>query len=197
MGVETEFKNIGFDGIIPALRAGQCDAILSSMTVTAERSEQVTFVKYAKVGPAVLVAKGNPAGIDSVDDLAGKTVAVQVGTTTKAFLERASERIEGASGDAIELQSFPKDTDAAGGLRTDRVDAWVSDSPPIADYARKNPELFEQVGGQLEPAPIAMAVRKHDRELSRALGAAVDAAYEDGSVARLLKKWQLPDIGLR
>jgi len=157
----------------------------------------VTFVPYARVGPAVLVEKGNPKGIDTVDDLGGKAVAVQVGTTDKAFLERANKRIVGAGGEAIHLQSFPKDTDAASALRAGRVDAWVSDSPPIADYARKNPTLFEQVGGQLETAPIGIAVRKDDTELRRALAAAVEKAYGDGTMKRLLAKWKLPDIALR
>ena len=197
MGVEAEFKNTGFDGIIAALEARQCDAILSSMTVTPERSKQVTFVKYAKVGPAVLVAKGNPKGIHTVDDLGGTSVAVQVGTTDKDFLEQASSSIERKGGDPIKIQSFPRDTDAASALRADRVDAWVSDSPPIADYARKNPELFEQVGGQLDAAPIGIAVRKDDVKLSEALHAAVTAAYSDGSMERLLAHWRLPNIALK
>jgi len=197
LGVTAEFKNTGYDGIIAALQAGQCDAILSSMTVTPERSKQVTFVKYAQVGPAVLVEKGNPKNIHSVDDLGGKAVAVQVGTTDKAFLDQQNKRIAAAGGEAIQIQSFPKDTDAASSLRAGRVDAWVSDSPPIADYARKNPQLFEQVGGQLDAAPIGIAVRKDEGDLRRALAAAVSAGYDDGSIDRLITKWKLPNIALR
>jgi ABC-type amino acid transport substrate-binding protein len=60
MGVEAQFKNVGFDGIIAALLAKKCDAIISGMTDTAERRKQVDFTDYLIVGMSLMVKKGNP-----------------------------------------------------------------------------------------------------------------------------------------
>jgi polar amino acid transport system substrate-binding protein len=63
LGREAEFSNIGFDGIIAALLGNQCDAIIASMNVTPERSEQVDFVPYLEMGQSLVVPTGNPLGI--------------------------------------------------------------------------------------------------------------------------------------
>ena len=65
MGVKAQFKNTGFDCIIPALLAKKCDAIISGMNDTPERRKQVDFVDYLKVGQSFMVKKGNPENITS------------------------------------------------------------------------------------------------------------------------------------
>ena len=194
MGVRARFQNMGYDGIIAALLTNRCDAIFSSMTVTPERSEQVDFVEYAAVGSSMLVAKGNPQGIATADDLHGRSVAVQIGTTSKQLLDDLNAK---SGKGAISIQTFPKDTAAANALRAGRVDVWVSDTPPIAYYAQQNPDLFEIAGEQLRTAPIGVAVRPRDGELRASLQTAVDAAYADGSVRKILAAWRLSDIALR
>jgi len=86
MGVESEIKNTGFDSIILALKAKRCDAIISGMNDTATRRKQVDFTDYLKVGQSFMVKKGNPEHITSLASAAGKTVAVEAGTTDRDFL---------------------------------------------------------------------------------------------------------------
>jgi ABC-type amino acid transport substrate-binding protein len=57
MGVKAQFRNVGFDGIIAALLAKKCDAILSGMTDTAQRRRQVDFTDYLMVGMSLMVKK--------------------------------------------------------------------------------------------------------------------------------------------
>ena len=80
LGVEVEFLNTGFDGIIPSLEVEDFDVLISAMTITDERSEVIDFVPYITVGTGIVVPAGNPDGITGIADLCGKTVAVQVGT---------------------------------------------------------------------------------------------------------------------
>lgn len=121
MGVKADFVNTGFDGIIPALLGKKCDAIISGMNDTEERAKQVAFVDYMSVGQSFMVQAGNPKAVQSIDDIAGKTVSVEVGTSNADFLTAKSAEFEAAGKPAIDIQIFPKDTDAANALRTNKA----------------------------------------------------------------------------
>ncbi len=85
LGVEVEFVNSGFDGLIPALQTGDFDIIMSSMTITETRSQQIDFVPYLSVGTGILVPAGNPNNIQGLEDLCGLTVVVQAGTIQRGL----------------------------------------------------------------------------------------------------------------
>jgi polar amino acid transport system substrate-binding protein len=193
-GVTAEYENTGFSAIISALEAGKCDVVNSSLGVTPERSRRVDYARYALFGLSMIVTKGNPAGIATVDDLAGKRVAVQVGSTTKAFADEQSRRLARSGQPPIEVLAFDKDTDAASALTAGKVDAYISDTPPAAWYVSQNPDQFELAGEPLEGVPVGLAVRKGDRELLMALRRAVSDMYADGTVERILQKWDLTEL---
>jgi ABC-type amino acid transport substrate-binding protein len=94
LGVEAEFINTGWDGIIPALQTEDFDVIMSAMTITPERSEEIDFVAYISVGTGIVVPVGNPDNIQELDDLCGLTVAVQVGTIQEQMLNDQNEECE-------------------------------------------------------------------------------------------------------
>ncbi len=94
LGVEAEFINTGWDGIIPALQTEDFDVIMSAMTITEDRSEQIDFVAYISVGTGIVVPAGNPNNIQDLDDLCGLTVAVQVGTIQEQMLNDQNEKCE-------------------------------------------------------------------------------------------------------
>lgn len=196
MGVDAEFANTGFDGIIASLKTKKCDAIISSLTNSAERQKEIGFVDYAQFGLATLVKMGT-TGISSVEDLAGKDVAVQVGTTTKQILEAESKKLEADGKPAIKPVVFPKDSDAANALRAGKVDAYITDAPPAAYYVKKSPDAFELAPApQLETAPVGIGVRLDDTELKTALQSGIDAMTADGTLQKILDKWELGDATL-
>ena len=82
MGYEVQIQNLSFDGLIPALEAGNIDIAASGMTITEERAKKILFSEpYYKAGISVMVKEGNN-DIKSFNDLAGKSVAVQIGTVS-------------------------------------------------------------------------------------------------------------------
>ncbi|MGD8860264.1 MAG: transporter substrate-binding domain-containing protein [Myxococcales bacterium] len=81
LGVEVEFVNMAFDSLIKAVQSGQVDVLISAMTVTPEREAHIDFVPYLEMGSGILVIMGNPKRIRRPEDLCGKTVALQEGTT--------------------------------------------------------------------------------------------------------------------
>ncbi len=194
-GVKTQIDNTGFDGIIPALLAKKCDLIISGMNDTEERAKQVDFVDYLKVGQGLLVPAGNPKGIHTLDDLSGKAVAVQLGTTNKDALDAKNAELKAAGKAEIDIQTFEKDTDAFQQLALGRVDAFSTDSPVVAFYNTKpeNKGKFEIGGTPIDPAPIGIAVRKEDTALKTAVQAAIDAIYADGTMKSITDKWGMTD----
>jgi polar amino acid transport system substrate-binding protein len=191
MGVKARFDNTGFDGIIAALLAKKCDAIISGMNDTPERRKQVSFVDYLKVGQSFMVKKGNPEHITGLDSLAGKSASVETGTTNKDYLDAQSKRLTGMGRKAIKVVTFPKDTDAANALRTGRVDAYFGDAPVVAYYIEQTPDAFSLGGNPVNPIPIGIAIRKSDTDLRGGLTKAIHMIYADGTMNQILKRWKL------
>jgi len=190
MGVTAEFQKTGFDGIIGALQAKKCDAIVSSMNITSEREEQVAFVPYMTIGQAVAVTPDAEGSINALEDLAGKTVAVQVGTTLKALIEKENANLD----EPIKVQSFPDAGAAAAALQTGKVDAFFADAPVVADYVNKQPDNFAIGGTQIDELPAGIALRKEDSELQDAVQEVIDAMYEDGSLEKIFAKFNVDEF---
>jgi polar amino acid transport system substrate-binding protein len=187
LGSTATFKNTGFDGIIGALTAKKCDAIISGMNDTAQRRKQVDFVDYLKVGQSFMVQKGNPHHIVSLASAAGHTVSVEAGTTNRDFLAAQSALLVKKGKPAITVKTFPKDTDAASALKAGRVDAYFGDSPVVVYYISKDPSLA--VGGSpISPIPIGIALRKND-PLTPQVRNAIQALIIKGKVKQIVNKW--------
>ncbi len=191
MGVKARFDNTGFDGIIAALLAKKCDAVISGMNDTPERRKQVAFVDYLKIGQSFMVRAGNPANISSVASLSGKSASVETGTTNKDYLDAQSKQLQSQGKKPIKVVTFPKDTDAANALKTDKVDAYFGDSPVVAYYVEKDPKSFTIGGSPVNPIPIGIAIRKSDTELQSAVRKAIAGMYADGTMNKILVKWLL------
>ncbi len=190
-GVTNEIDNTGFDGIIAALTGSKCDLIISGMNDTPKRAEQVDFVDYLQVGQGLLVPAGNPDGIHTLEDLSGKSVAVQLGTTNADALKAASDALVKAGKAKIDIQTYQQDTDGFQQLALGRVDAFSTDSPVVAYYNSKpeNAGKFEVGGTPISPIPIGIAIRKDDPGMKAAVAAAIDAMYADGTIKAIVDKW--------
>ena len=191
MGVKAQFDNTGFDGIIAALLAKKCDAIISGMNDTPERKKQVAFVDYLKVGQSFMVKSGNPENITGLASLAGKRASVETGTTNKDFLEAQSKKLTAQGKKPIKVVPFPKDTDAANALKTGKVDAYFGDAPVVAYYIETDPKSFSIGGTPVNPISIGIAIRKSDTELQTAVAKAIKDIYADGTMDKILARWKL------
>ena len=195
MGAKAQFNNTGFTGIIAALLAKKCDAIISGMNDTSARRKQVAFVDYISVGQSLMVKKGNPKAIKTLADLSGKTVSVEVGTTNKQFLDAQNKVLAKQGKPAIKVTTFPADTDAANALKTGRVDAYFGDSPVVAYYIARD-SSFAFAGSPINPIPVGIALRKGDSRIP-AVRKAIAGMYADGTMKKILKKWKMEAFALK
>jgi polar amino acid transport system substrate-binding protein len=196
LGVRLEFSNLAFDGLIPAVEAGRYDLIIAGMNDLPERQAKVDFVDYQRGGFSILVKKGNPLTIDAIEDLCGRTVAVQKGTAQVDLVKEQSAKCDAP----ITVLEFPLESDAQLAVQSGRADADVADTAPLGYVAKT-------VGAgntfELAPTPqyeatalIGIAVKKDLPELRDAVQAALQKLMDDGTYATILEKWGLSPLAL-
>jgi polar amino acid transport system substrate-binding protein len=187
LGVALEWRALGFDSLLPALNQDRFDLAAASFGITPERQKAVDFSDPYYCSGGQIVAK--PGGPRTAADLAGKVVAVQIGTTYAAAVKKVSA--------VREMKTFPRDTDAQQNLTSGRVDAWVTDRFVIADLLSKNPDLPLQRGELLFIERIAFAVKKGNRELRAATNKALADVLADGTYKAISEKYFKEDIRCR
>jgi polar amino acid transport system substrate-binding protein len=197
MGVKSEHKNIAFDGLIPALQAGQCDAIISGLYDKPARREIVDFVHYAFTGNSIFVKANSGINLSSFDELSGKKVSVGVGTGPEADLKAANERLKSAGKPEIQIVSMPSTADAIQQLTAGLVDAYAGSTDQGGYFDKQQPGQIRLASPQVSALPVGIATLHKDKDLHQAFAGAVAKVRESGEYAALLKKWGLESIELK
>ncbi|WP_370973076.1 ABC transporter substrate-binding protein [Amycolatopsis sp. cg9] len=194
LGVQMEFQNASFDGIIPGIGSKKYEMAMSSFSITSERLQTVDMISYYKAGTSLGVLKGNPDGI-KVDDLCGKKVAVQKGTTQVEDLDKKNAACTGGGKPAIEITQLQAQTDVNLALTAKRVQAELADSPVI-DYAVKQTNgALEVVGEPYDTAPYGIVLGKNSGDFGKAVQGAVQKLIDSGAYKKILDKWGLSSAG--
>ncbi|MGW4905879.1 ABC transporter substrate-binding protein [Streptomyces sp. NPDC004270] len=205
LGVKFDFQNGKFAQLIVGLQSKRFDMVMSAMNDTKDRQNGidsdtgkkvgngVDFVDYFTAGTSILVQKGNPKGIKSLDDLCGKVVALQQGTTSEGIAKAQSTKCTKDGKKAITLQTFDTDPEALLRLKQGASVADLNDFPVAAYNAKTSGggKDFEVVGDQIEAGPYGIAVTKENTQLRDALQAAVDAIIKNGEYQKILAKWNV------
>ncbi len=181
MGVEPDFHNISFDGLIPALETGQIDVAISGMTITEARKEKVEFsFPYYESGLGVLVT--NDSNISGWDDLEGTKVAVQLGTTGA---EKAEEITN------VELRTFDHNSEALLELKNGGVDAVIADLPVLQYYlsTEKDANATLITIESDEPEYFGIAIKKGNTDLKDKVNSALKELKENGKLDELYEKY--------
>lgn len=189
LGVSAEWKQVQFDGIIPALIARQCDVIMSELYDKPKRREVVDFVDYLASSQSLVVLKGNSSHITGLADLSGKKVAVENGTTIQSLVDEENKKLAGEGKAQAQVVVFPKDTDAFQALRIGQVDAYGTTIKTAGYYFKQAPDLFELGGPPFAQAVIGAAFRKEDTDLQKAFAGAFEAVRKDGTYRKILESW--------
>lgn len=179
LGVQCEYVVVPFDGIISGLNNNKYDAIISSFTITPEREKIIDFSKpYYQASQSISV-RLDRQNINSLTDLKGKKIGVQLGTTG----ELLAKKIEGA-----EVVSFDNIGAAFIDLENGKLDAIVNDKPTSQRIIalRGNAKI---VGPDLSSENYGIAVRKGEKRLLDAINNALTSLELSGKLEDLNKKW--------
>ncbi|WP_422071293.1 amino acid ABC transporter substrate-binding protein [Tranquillimonas rosea] len=187
-GLDISFETMSFSGLIGALQAGRIDTIANQITITPEREEMFVFTQpYVIDGAQVVTKKGNDA-IGGVEDLRGKTVAVNLGSNFEQLLRDLP------FADEIEIKTYESNIEQDTALG--RVDAFVMDRVSSAQVIQESPLPLQLAGQPFSEIRNALPFR--DTEAGRAMRDRVDAALttlkENGTLAEISRKWFDSDI---
>jgi ABC-type amino acid transport substrate-binding protein len=179
MGRTAEFQDTSFETIFRDVAQGKFDAVISAATITEEREKAVDFSNpYYLSEQAILVKEGS--SIKSLEDLEGKTVGAQQGTTGQELAKEKS----GAS----EVRPYPEGPDAVNALKSGTVEAVVIDAPVAQNAVEKSGgvEIAEKVPTEEE---YGIAVAQGETELLEEINEGLKEVEEDGTYAKIYKKW--------
>jgi polar amino acid transport system substrate-binding protein len=193
LGVKVTFVNSTFDGLIPALQSKRFDMLMSAMTDNKTRQAKVDFVDYFTAGTGILVQKGNPKQVNTLDDLCGKTVALEKGTTQADVADGQAQKCQSSGKPALTVLKLDKDTDALQQLKIGRSDADLNDFPVAAYNAETSGggNDFQVTGQQFNSAPYGIAFDKGSTQLRDAVRTALQAVITSGAYDQILNKWQV------
>ncbi len=179
MGADFEVSDIAFDSIIPAVQAGKADFGAAGMTITEDRKTQVDFSdSYASAVQAVILKEDSD--IASIDDLQGKVIGVQQGTTGDIY----------STDDFGEdnVQRFPKGADAVTALQTGKVDAVIIDNNPAKVFVEQN-EGLKLLDSPYAEENYAICVKKGNTELLDGINAAIKELKDSGKLDEIVAKY--------
>ncbi|PWH16045.1 MAG: ABC transporter substrate-binding protein [Anaerolineae bacterium] len=178
-----DFKQAAWDGIFPAMQAGEYDMLADGVTITAERDEIVDFsIPYVTVGQVLLVRADETATVDEIKADANRLIGTQLGTTNEIV---AKEHFP-----AERVKSFEDFGAAVLALLSKDVDGVVIDNVSALGFIEENPDKLK-IAGQLTSDEQLGFVFPPGSDLREAVNAALQSMIEDGTLEALNKKWGL------
>ncbi len=194
LGLKAEHSDMAFSSLITSLETGRVDVTMAAMNDTAERQQKIDFVDYFTSGITIMVQKGNPQGVKGPDDLCGKGVAVNLGSSQETFAKEQSRKCVAAGKPEVQVSVTDSDTGNQNQLRTGRVAAILNDLPTAVYVAKTagDGKFFEVV--ELAPingGPYGIGVNKQNAKLSEAIKGALQALIDDGTYAKILGNWDI------
>lgn len=182
LGMTLEIEDIAFDSIITSVQTGKADIGLAGITILPDRLENVNFTTpYTNAVQVVILPEGSD--IKSVDDLAGKKIAVQTGTTGDIY---ASD-IEGAT-----IEQFTKATDGILSLTSGKTDAMIIDNAPAKAFVAQNEGLYI-LEEDFENEEYAIAVSKENTALLEQINDVLAQMKESGELDAIIAKYITAD----
>ncbi|CAM3910132.1 amino acid ABC transporter substrate-binding protein [Cohnella lubricantis] len=185
MGLQPEFVETAWDGMIAGLDAGRFDTIFNEVSVTDERKEKYDFSDPYIVSKAVLIVKENNTDITKLADLKGKKSAQSLTSNLGQIAKANGAEIVGVEGfnQSIEL------------LLSGRVDATVNDSLSYFDYKKQQPDApIKMVDEASDASQSAALFKKGNDELVQAVNQALADMKQDGTYLKISQKYFGADV---
>lgn len=178
LGMELQIEDMQFDSIIAAVQSGKADMGVAGMTITEDRLASVNFsTPYTQAAQVIIVKEDSQ--VATPDDLTGKTIGVQLGTTGDIY----AEDIEDAT-----LDRYNKGFEAVQALLQDKVDAVIIDREPAKEFVEEN-EGLKILDEEFTVEDYAICMAKDNTELLDKVNTALAKLVESGKVEEIKAKY--------
>ena len=184
LGMELEIKDMAFDSLITAVSTGSVDMVLAGMTVTPEREESVNFSESYATGIQVVIVKED-SEIATIDDLEGKKIGVQTGTTGDIYCSDTPEN--GGYGEEA-VARYDNGALAVAALQNGQVDCVVIDNEPAKAFVEAN-EGLKILDTEYVTENYAAAFAKENTELLEKFNTALAELKAEGKIEEIIAKY--------
>ena len=181
LGYEIVIENIDFNSLIPSIQAGKVDFVLAGMSSTPERDKVVDFsIAYNETVQMVVTKKDS--GIETVEDLAGKKVGVQVSSIQEDLANEVAKTVD------MTVESRNLIPEVFQDIMTKRFDAAIIEDIVAENYAERNTDLtfFPVV---VDDADYKAAVFPEGSELKGQFDETIQELIDNGEIEKLRQKW--------
>jgi len=182
LGRPLEIENMPFTGLIPALKTGKIDLIISSMTATPERAKAVAFSDpYLTTGLGALVPHSSSAQGLSDIDAPGNTVVVRQGTTGEVFARKHLQKAK--------LLTLDKESACVVEVTQGKAAAFIYDQMSVFQNNKRNPDTTRALLAPLQTESWAIALRQNDGDLLKAVNAFLGKYRAEGGFDKLSQRF--------
>ena len=191
MGRKIAFEAMPFKGLLPAMEAKRIDIVFSLMNDTPEREKLIDFVDFFNLSTMLLIRKGNPEHVESLETACGKTVSTVQGSTQIALVDAASAKCAAAGKASIQNLQYSQPSDARLQVQSGHVAAFLGNAPVMVYLAKTAGEgkIFDVVQGHVyQPVPLGIGVAKTNTKLRDELQESLNALIADGTYRKILEK---------
>jgi polar amino acid transport system substrate-binding protein len=186
-GATAKPVKTAFPGLIPALNAKRCDAVISGIFVTPDRLKQAGAVPYMESHRVLIVKAGNPKQVSTPNGLKGLVVAVQAGTKYEEYLKALKSKI------GFTLQSYPGDNDAVAQVLIGRADAVLTQDTSYAYQAGQHPGKLAIGFTFAAKDSFGIYYRKADASsLGAQIKDGIAALKQNGKLKAIATKYKVP-----
>ena len=170
-------ETVDFDSVIPAVISGKADLAAAGITVTEDRKKNVDFsIPYVKTGIVVIYKKSNP--FKNIEQLKGKKIGVQGGTTSETFvLEQLKQEPERSKSPA----------EAVAALKSGRVEFVIADIDPAKNCVKGEADLA--LSDFITSEEYAVAIRKGQPELLKAINETITELKASGQLDQWIRQF--------
>lgn len=178
LGVELEIKDMDFDKLLGGLSTGMMDMVIAGMNPDPERDANFSDIYY-EANLSVLITKDAADTITKAEDLNGKSIGVQMGTTQETIAQEDFENTQ--------VKSLGKNPDIVMNLKTKKIDCAIMETPVAESFAKVNDDLMvvENLIIDSGSGGVAIATKKGSDELTEKLNEILAKIENEG----LLEAW--------
>lgn len=187
--IQPKIVTMDFSGLLPSLEANRCDAIVSGIFVTAERTKKFDAIPYLATS-SVLIAKHGEKPVKSLDELSGKTVAVQTGTDFVKWFEKINADLKAKGLAEINVQLYPKASDGIQQVLIGRSFAATTQDTEVAYRNLQNPNTLGVIHTFEDTQKFGIYVRRQGDD-TKIVGETMAALKKSGALAKIVEKWRL------
>jgi polar amino acid transport system substrate-binding protein len=186
LGVTVKYLDLPWTSVLPGLEAKKFDLVIAPVTITKERMKRYLFTVPIADATAALMKRADDKSIMKPEDIAGKTVGGQKGTSQLAQLKEFAAKLP----KPVEVKEYVDNNQAAADLAAGRLDATVNSFPNLAYAAAQRSDTFAVVTPPFgQPTYFSWVGRLDDKSLIDAVNAALVKIQESGELAKYQKEW--------